>query len=141
MFAKPQWFRQNRSAGLTPATLAGWGYVGTWLVAIAAPFSLLTFRGQPLEALLWMGAALGALAVDVRQLKRSLTPQPQPAAGPAVRSAEPLPDIQFIEERQNAAPSDARKIPLYARPVAALGHLAKRQAGRFRLFAQPRHVS
>jgi len=71
MFGKPQWFRPKTAGyGLVPVSWQGWLYTGGWTSAIALPFLLLIWRHQPLEAMAWMGLAMGALYFDVRQIRR-----------------------------------------------------------------------
>jgi len=81
MFGKPQWFRAKAIGwGLTPIRWQGWIYSGLWAAAIAGPFVLLLGRGQPVEAMAWMGLGLGALVYDVRQILLAMNPAKAPAA-------------------------------------------------------------
>jgi hypothetical protein len=43
-----------------------------WAVAIAAPFLVLLWGRGAIEALLWLGASMGMLVWDVRQILRRL---------------------------------------------------------------------
>lgn len=73
MFGKPQWFRPKAIGwGLVPVSWKGWLYTGGWAGAIALPFLLLLFRGQPMEAFAWMTLGLSALVYDVRTILRSI---------------------------------------------------------------------
>lgn len=85
MFGKPEWFRPKRLGwGLVPITWQGWAYTAVWMLAIAAPFWLLTERHQPLEATTWLVFGIGALLYDVRSILREIrNPAPVPASAAA----------------------------------------------------------
>jgi hypothetical protein len=70
VFGKPNWFRLKRKGyGLVPIRWQGWVYAAAWVAGITLPFLLLVARQQPLEAMAWIGLALGGLTYDVRQIR------------------------------------------------------------------------
>ena len=71
MFGKPGWFRQRtlRIAAL-PATWQGWLYAGAWAGAVTLPSIALFNENLLPETLIWLTASLGALGLDVRQMRR-----------------------------------------------------------------------
>jgi len=81
VFGKPHWFKVKTFGwGLVPIRWQGWLYAAGWAAAIALPFMLLISRRQPVEAMAWLGLAVGWLVYDVRQIVRSIR-------GPLARSA------------------------------------------------------
>jgi len=83
MFGKPQWFRPKTFGwGLIPVVWKGWLYTGGWVAAIGLPFLVLLGRHQALEAMAWLGVAVGALTYDVRQILSALCGPRKNAATP-----------------------------------------------------------
>jgi hypothetical protein len=75
MFGKPDWFREKRIGwGLVPVNWRGWVYTTGWVAALGGPFLLLVERQQALEALIWLGGALGLLIWDVRAILQAKRP-------------------------------------------------------------------
>jgi len=71
MFGKPQWFRPKAFGwGLLPITWQGWAYSAAWLGIVGLPFIVLAGRHQGLEAMVWLGLAVGALVYEMRQVLR-----------------------------------------------------------------------
>lgn len=74
MFGKPEWFREKKIGwGVVPITWQGWGYSALWMLVLACPFMALLARGQAVESLIWLVAAMGTLLFDVRQILRAKT--------------------------------------------------------------------
>jgi hypothetical protein len=119
MFAQPNWFRpKSKGWGLVPITWQGWLYTGLWTAAIAAPFSLLLARHQPVEALTWMGLGLGALVVDVHQtlrLLKGLTSNPTTSVASAKTAAQPREDNVLYILDNSPAPVATRNFNLQMR--------------------------
>ena len=87
MFGKPAWFREKQFGwGLIPVRWQGWLYAATWLFVLIAPFLLLLFRMQAIQAVVWMLVMMTALFADVRSIlkamRREATAPPQPATTP-----------------------------------------------------------
>lgn len=73
MFGQPDWFKAKTIGwGLVPTRWQGWVYAAVWTTAIAVPFILLLSRHLVPEAMVWMGASVGALVWDVRQILRAM---------------------------------------------------------------------
>ena len=73
VFGNPFWFRPKTAGwGITPVRWQGWFYAMLWAAAIAAPFLFLLWGRGAIEALLWLGASMGMLVWDVRQILRRL---------------------------------------------------------------------
>ena len=73
MFGKREWFEVKAiGGGLRPVVWQGWAYALAWIGVVAVPFSALVLRQQPLDACIWMVAAMGLLTWDVRSLRQSL---------------------------------------------------------------------
>jgi hypothetical protein len=69
MFGKPDWFKAKRFGwGLTPICWQGWSYTAAWLGVLIVPFLLLIVQHLAVESLVWLIAAMGTLAWDVRQI-------------------------------------------------------------------------
>jgi hypothetical protein len=85
MFGKPQWFRPKTLGwGLIPVSWQGWIYTVGWAAGIGLPFLLLLGQEKALEAMGWMGFAIGLLTYDVWQILRTFrSPQAAPARGSA----------------------------------------------------------
>jgi len=72
MFGKASWFREKRIGwGLTPVTWQGWVYTLVWTAVLLVPFYALILRGQVVESLIWMAAAILLLIWDVWQIIRA----------------------------------------------------------------------
>jgi hypothetical protein len=73
MFGDPAWFRAKTIGwGLVPTRWQGWAYTGLWAVAITVPFVMMLSRHLVPEALVWVGASIGALVWDVRNILRAM---------------------------------------------------------------------
>ena len=73
MFGKPHWFRPKTFGwGLTPITWQGWVYTLGWCLLLIGPFNLLLLRGQSVEAVVWLVAAIGLLVWDVYGILRAM---------------------------------------------------------------------
>jgi hypothetical protein len=69
MFGKPAWFRKKSVGwGLRPVSWRGWLYALTWVGVICLPFAVLLASQRVFESLIWVGAMMGALLWDVRQV-------------------------------------------------------------------------
>ena len=72
MFGKPGWFRERTMRiALMPATWQGWLYAGAWGAAVTIPAIALLGENLLPETLVWLTASLGALGLDVRQMRRA----------------------------------------------------------------------
>ncbi|MDA1052215.1 MAG: hypothetical protein O3C40_17295 [Planctomycetota bacterium] len=75
MFGKPDWFKKKRLGwGITPICWQGWSYSAIWVGVLVLPFLLLIGEHLVLESLVWLGAAMGALVWDVRQILTAMRP-------------------------------------------------------------------
>ncbi|QDU93165.1 hypothetical protein [Lignipirellula cremea] len=73
MFGKPEWFRPKTFGwGLTPITRQGWIYTFAWAAVLAAPFNVLLLMGKPIEATVWIVAAIGVLIWDARTILQAI---------------------------------------------------------------------
>ena len=107
MFGKPQWFRPKAIGwGVVPITWQGWGYSAGWTGAIISPFLLLVSRDQPLEALTWLGLGIGALAWDVKNIRRAMgLPAPRrTAAAVPVAASKKEDNVLYILDDNAGAP-------------------------------------
>ena len=72
MLGKPKWFREKRFGwGLVPISLQGWIYTLVWSGVVGGPFALLVSLQLPVEALIWLLAAISLLVWDVQQILRA----------------------------------------------------------------------
>lgn len=73
MFGKPEWFKKKPSGwGIKPVSRQGWIYSMSWLVVLVLPFLVLVSEWLVVESIVWLLAAAGALAWDVRQILRAM---------------------------------------------------------------------
>jgi hypothetical protein len=102
MFGKPQWFRpKTLGFGLVPISWQGWLYTASWASAIGLPFLVLITRRQPLEAMGWMGLAVGALTYDVWQILQAIRgPVASAGRGAAPSAAKQDDNVLYILDSQ-----------------------------------------
>jgi len=114
MFGKPQWFRAKTFGwGLVPVAWQGWVYTAGWMMAIGVPFLLLLGRHQALEALAWLGLAVGGLTCDVWQILREIRrPQGDGATAGAAKNDD---DVLYILDSRPGQPVATRNYNLQVR--------------------------
>lgn len=92
MFGKPEWFKQKQIGwGLTPVSWQGWIYSAVWLSVISLPFLILMRQGLLFESLIWLGASLVAVVVDVRWILKDL------------KGAAEKEDVLYIDEDETVS--------------------------------------
>jgi hypothetical protein len=114
MFGQPHWFRlRSLGIGLAPRTWQGWLYSAAWLGTILLPSLLLLDRRQPLEAVAWVVATMGALTYDAWKIVRALR-----HAAPGSSSIIPTPaadkGVLYILD---SCPGRSAAMPDLPRPV------------------------
>ena len=105
MFGKPEWFREKTIGwGLFPITWQGWAYALVWTGLIIGPFIGLLSTGRVPESLVWMGASIGFVCWDVRQIM-----------GEMHAAANPPEDLFYIDEETDTTQLATRSYDLHIR--------------------------